>query len=48
MTTVQGSDHPLIVKSDQGLFLSWLTEEKGYIFEQFAPSGEGWSINAAE
>lgn len=32
-STSRGSDHPLIVKHEQGLFLSWLTEESGYLFE---------------
>jgi len=39
-STTQGSDHPLVVKNDEGLFLSWLTDEKGYIFEQFVSLNE--------
>lgn len=34
LSTVQGSDHPLIVKTSTGLFLSWLSEEKGYTFDK--------------
>lgn len=35
-TTRQGSDHPLIVATDEALYLSWKTDEYGYIFQQFA------------
>lgn len=34
-TTAQGSDHPLIVSHDSGLYLSWHTQEMGYVFENF-------------
>ena len=34
VSTIQGSDYPLIVKHEKGLFLSWLSEEKGYIFKK--------------
>ncbi len=37
LTTSRASDHPLIVKNGRGLFLSWHTDEFGYIFEPFAP-----------
>jgi len=35
-TTEQGSDHPLIVSGQGSLFLSWKTDEHGYVFEPFA------------
>lgn len=38
-TTSQGSDHPLIVSGDDGLYLSWHTQELGYVFERFTPFG---------
>lgn len=38
--TSQGSDHPLIVSGDEGLYLSWHTQEYGYIFEQFTNDRE--------
>lgn len=34
-STSQGSDHPLVVTHDDGLYLSWHTQEMGYIFEKF-------------
>lgn len=34
-TTAQGSDHPLVVLGDDGLYLSWHTQEMGYVFEKF-------------
>ena len=37
VATSQASDHPLIVKSGQGLHLSWHTDEFGYIFAPLAP-----------
>lgn len=40
-TTAQGSDHPLIVSNDHGLYLSWHSEEHGYIFEKFSKSNLG-------
>jgi len=39
-TTTQGSDHPLIVSHDSGLYLSWHTEEMGYVFENFTTREE--------
>ncbi len=45
-STSRGSDHPLIVNGKDGLFLSWHSEEHGYVFEKFtgdnpkASSGE--------
>jgi len=39
-TTAQGSDHPLIVSGDDGLYLSWHTQEMGYVFEKFTANGE--------
>jgi len=38
MSTTQGSDHPLIVEHDDGLFLSWKTDEYGYVFQNFTDS----------
>jgi len=32
-TTTEGSDHPLLVNHDSGVFLSWHSDEHGYIFE---------------
>lgn len=37
MTTAAGSDHPLIVTASDGLYLSWKSEEHGYILESVAP-----------
>lgn len=34
-STDQGSDHPLIVSNANGLYLSWHSDEHGYIFEKF-------------
>ena len=42
----QGSDHPLIVTGDDGLYLSWLSDEHGYIFEKF--SDNSWSATSGE
>ncbi len=39
-STREGSDHPLIVRGDDRLYLSWKTDEHGYVFEPFA-SGAG-------
>jgi len=36
MTTDQGSDHPLLVTSAQGVFLSWSSEEHGYVFKELS------------
>ena len=42
-STSQGSDHPLIVNKDDGLFLSWHSDEHGYVFEKFAGRALGLS-----
>ncbi|PCJ22657.1 MAG: hypothetical protein COA96_13795 [SAR86 cluster bacterium] len=34
ITTAQGSDHPLIVSGKNGLYLSWHSEEMGYVFHE--------------
>lgn len=39
-TTDQGSDHPLVVSGDDGLYLSWHTQELGYVFEKFTTNKE--------
>ena len=39
-STAQGSDHPLIVSGDDGLYLSWHTQEMGYVFEKFTANWE--------
>ena len=31
-STTQGSDHPLLVTTDEGVYLSWWTQEMGYLF----------------
>ncbi len=41
--TSQGSDHPLVVTGDNGLYLSWHTQEKGYVLERFAANQEAQS-----
>ena len=28
----EGSDHPLLLKNENGVFLSWHSDEHGYIF----------------
>ncbi|MDX1491054.1 MAG: sialidase family protein [Pseudohongiellaceae bacterium] len=33
-TTGRASDHPLLVSSEQGVYLSWLSDEYGYRFEE--------------
>lgn len=35
-STQQGSDHPLIVSGGGALYLSWKTDQYGYVFQQFA------------
>ncbi len=40
-STSEGSDHPLIVKSENGLYLSWHSEELGYLFEKFTADTAG-------
>ena len=32
MTTDRNSDHPLLVETDDGVFLSWHTDQYGYVF----------------
>lgn len=34
MSTSAGSDHPLIVSHEDGLYLSWKTDEFGYVFRE--------------
>ena len=36
LTTDAGSDHPLIIEHDSGLFLSWHSDERGYVFEKIS------------
>lgn len=43
MSTSAGSDHPLIVSHDDGLYLSWKTDEYGYVFQEFTSSMAGQS-----
>ena len=38
MSTTQSSDHPLIVEHNDGLFLSWKTDEYGYVFQNLTDS----------
>ncbi|MCY4265206.1 MAG: sialidase family protein [Gammaproteobacteria bacterium] len=33
MTTTEGSDHPLLVSHQNNLFLSWKSDEHGYVFQ---------------
>ncbi len=42
-TTTQGSDHPLIVTHDDGLYLSWQSDEYGYVFQKFTDQSESLS-----
>lgn len=39
-STAEGSDHPLIVSREDSLYLSWKTEEFGYLFQGFAGERE--------
>jgi hypothetical protein len=39
-TTNAGSDHPLIVTGSDGLYLSWKSDQYGYIFEKFTAAGK--------
>ncbi|MBL4572490.1 MAG: exo-alpha-sialidase [Gammaproteobacteria bacterium] len=39
-STAQGSDHPLIVSGNDGLYLSWHTQEMGYVFEKITANEE--------
>lgn len=32
--TAQGSDHPLLVTTPEGVYVSWLTQQYGYLFEK--------------
>lgn len=34
MSTSQGSDHPLLITSPGGVYLSWASEEHGYVFKE--------------
>ena len=43
MTTVQASDHPLLVTSEEGVYLSWKSEEFGYVFKRLSESGNAES-----
>ncbi len=36
MTTDKGSDHPLLITSSRGVFLSWSSEEHGYVFQELS------------
>ncbi len=36
LTTSEGSDHPLLVTHESGIFLSWHSSEHGYVFEPIA------------
>ncbi|MEX0963933.1 MAG: sialidase family protein [Pseudohongiellaceae bacterium] len=41
--TSQGSDYPLLVTGEEGLYLSWHTQETGYVFEKLTADGETYS-----
>lgn len=43
LSTSQGSDHPLIVSHDEGLYLSWSSDEWGYVFKDFTSELTGHS-----
>jgi hypothetical protein len=34
ISTDQASDHPLLITSSEGVFLSWASEEHGYVFKE--------------
>ncbi|MDP2128738.1 MAG: sialidase family protein [Pseudohongiella sp.] len=36
LSTDQASDHPLLITSSQGVFLSWASEEHGYVFRELS------------
>jgi hypothetical protein len=36
ITTDQASDHPLLITSAQGVFLSWSSEQHGYVFKELS------------
>lgn len=36
MSTSENSDHPLLIDDGENLFLSWHTEESGYVFEELS------------
>jgi hypothetical protein len=38
--TSSGSDHPLLVTHDNGVYVSWKTEEMGYVFAALGEMGE--------
>ena len=41
--TGEGSDHPLLVTHADGVYLSWKSEELGYVFQSVATAGGGSS-----
>lgn len=43
ISTTQGSDHPLIVTHAEGLYLSWKSDEWGYVFKEFTSDVTGLS-----
>lgn len=47
-TTGQASDHPMIVTTPSGIFLSWHTEEYGYVFQEITDSSINLSDNRAD
>lgn len=36
ITTDQASDHPLLITSSEGVFLSWSSEQHGYVFRELS------------
>jgi len=36
LSTEQASDHPLLISNDAGIYLSWSTEEYGYVFKELS------------
>ena len=36
ITTDQASDHPLLISSPDGVYLSWLSEQHGYVFREIS------------
>ena len=47
LTTSLASDHPLLVSSEHGVFLSWSTAEFGYVFSELSPHA-GEVFNAVQ
>jgi len=45
LTTEKGSDHPLLIKNSDSLFLSWHSDEFGYIFLQVSNNTRQLSDN---